>query len=258
VDEIADPEFVRRQYHTTGNLNARQALHDRFSASDVTWHDWTFSTLGVTPHCRVLDIGCGTGQLWSRGRLGKASNFGLFLADNSAAMLSQARDAVKHAHFVRASANDLPFEDNAFDKLVASHMLYHVPEVDAAVREFRRVLRTSGRLFVATNGCKHLHQLWALLAEHGVQAPQPGHGLGFESGAELLSRYFLDVKTHRFEDHLVVTEVEPLVDYVKSLRRAPDGVVARVASHIEHRIDLDGAFLLSKDTGILVASAPRP
>jgi hypothetical protein len=62
MDKIADPEFVRSQYHTTGNLNARQALHDRFSASDLAWHDWTFSTLGVTPHCRVLDIGCGTPQ----------------------------------------------------------------------------------------------------------------------------------------------------------------------------------------------------
>jgi ubiquinone/menaquinone biosynthesis C-methylase UbiE len=257
VDEIADPEFVRRQYHTTGNLNARQALHDRFSASDVTWHDWTFSALCVTPHCRVLDIGCGTGQLWSRGRFGKASNFALFLADNSAAMLSQARGAVEHAHFVRATANDLPFEDNAFDKLVASHMLYHVPEVDAAVREFHRILRRSGQLFVATNGRKHLHQLWAMLAEHGVQAPQAWHRFDFESGADLLSRYFLDVKTHRFEDHLVITEVEPLVDYLKSLRTVSDGVVARLASRIEDRIDLDGALLLSKDTGILVASTPR-
>ncbi|MHC4341183.1 MAG: class I SAM-dependent methyltransferase [Planctomycetota bacterium] len=257
MDKIADPEFVRSQYHTTGNLNARQALHDRFSASDLTWHDWTFSTLGVTPHCRVLDIGCGTGQLWSRRQRGKASNFALILADISAAMLSQARSTVEHARFVRATANDLPFRNNAFDKLVANHMLYHVPAVDAAVREFHRVLRPSGQLFVATNGRKHLHQLWAMLAEHGVHAPQPWHGLDFESGADLLSRYFLDMKTQRFEDHLVVTEVEPLVDYLKSLVMVSDRVVARLASRIEDRIDLDGALLLSKDTGILVASTPR-
>ena len=53
-------------------------------------------------------------------------------------------------------AQELPFPDDAFDVVVANHMLYHVPEPARAAAEIGRVLRPDGLLLAATNGPDHL------------------------------------------------------------------------------------------------------
>ena len=57
-----------------------------------------------------------------------------------------------------------PFDDGAFDVVIANHMLYHVPAPQRAVAEFARVLRPDGLLMAATNGPRHLRQLWEVRA----------------------------------------------------------------------------------------------
>ena len=54
---------------------------------------------------------------------------------------------------------DLPFGDEAFDVVAALWMLYHVPDVDRALAEIRRVLRPGGLFVAVTNGDGHLADL---------------------------------------------------------------------------------------------------
>lgn len=59
-----DPELLKAQYKDGGNLDARIALHARFSTATQNFHDWLFDHMDVPTDARILELGCGTGQMW--------------------------------------------------------------------------------------------------------------------------------------------------------------------------------------------------
>jgi SAM-dependent methyltransferase len=95
---------------------------------------------------RVLDIGCGEGQVARRvvdvAGGGGASVVGV---DPSGAQLAEARHRGGGVLYGRAEAAGLPFPDGAFDAVVACLVFEHITEVDAAIAEVARVLRNGGR-----------------------------------------------------------------------------------------------------------------
>lgn len=72
-------------------------------------------------------------------------------------MLAKAR--VKR---VNADAQALPFADASFDRVMANHMLYHVPDKVRALREMRRVVRSGGRAVITANSRTSYANLWEL------------------------------------------------------------------------------------------------
>jgi ubiquinone/menaquinone biosynthesis C-methylase UbiE len=96
---------------------------------------------------RVLDVGCGTGQLVARLRqaLPRTSVVG---CDFSTGMLGRARARNRGETFVCGDAGRLPFQSGAFDAVVSTEAFHWFPDQHAALREFRRVLRPGGRLLL--------------------------------------------------------------------------------------------------------------
>lgn len=92
---------------------------------------------------RVLDIGCGDGQV-SRlaARLGAEVVVGV---DPTWNQVSVARRRGGGPHFARAGAAQLPFADGSFDAAVACLVFEHIRDVDAAIAEVARVLAPGGR-----------------------------------------------------------------------------------------------------------------
>lgn len=95
-------------------------------------------------HRTVLDVGCGTGLMSVRlARSGRR----VAAVDLSAAMIARARRRYGLAvDFIEGDAEDLPFNDDAFDAVVNLISFHHYPDPLRAVAEFRRVLRRDGRL----------------------------------------------------------------------------------------------------------------
>ena len=91
---------------------------------------------------RVLDAGCGTGYLAAGLRRARPDVL-VVGSDLSAGMLGNARAAGADP-LVQADATRLPFGDGAFDLVVARGVLHHLPDVAAALREWRRVLAAGG------------------------------------------------------------------------------------------------------------------
>ncbi|MGQ0635632.1 MAG: class I SAM-dependent methyltransferase [Planctomycetaceae bacterium] len=103
------------------------------------------------PRLRVLDIGCGTGQLLADVACRRA-DAQLHGVDLTFGMLAAARaqlaTAGVEAAFVRGDSARLPFAEASFDLLVCTHSFHHYPDQRQVVGEFARVLSPGGLAMV--------------------------------------------------------------------------------------------------------------
>jgi SAM-dependent methyltransferase len=98
----------------------------------------------------LLELACGTGLVTRALRRRMAPGARLVATDLSPAMLAYARERL-HGEAVEwreADAMRLPFDDGAFDALVCGFGLMFLPDRQAALREWRRVLRGHGQLLL--------------------------------------------------------------------------------------------------------------
>jgi ubiquinone/menaquinone biosynthesis C-methylase UbiE len=104
-------------------------------------------------HGRVLEIGVGSGLNLPLYGAGVEQVCGI---DPSPELLSRAAERMINAHvtvsLVRASAEQLPFDDTAFETVVRTWTLCSIPNPSAALDEMRRVLRPGGRLLFVEHG----------------------------------------------------------------------------------------------------------
>ena len=101
---------------------------------------------------RVLEVGVGTGISLPQ----YAPNLRIFGTDISEAMLQKARKRVVEQNLTNVEglavmdAEKLEFPDNSFDVVMAQYVVTAVPNPEAALDEFARVLRPSGELIILT------------------------------------------------------------------------------------------------------------
>jgi len=243
---LVDREYLRTvQYRTEVNLAARQSIY-QFRRPPIDLIAAVLDLAGLTGNELVADIGCGNGrylaELANRGHRGQVLGI-----DLSAGMLAAARQR-SDAALVVGDAASLPLSCGVADVTLAMHMLYHVPDREAAVGELRRITRDGGRVLVVLNAEDHLLELRDLVAAAAADVGLPADvawaevradGLAFSlaAGAEVLATEFGSVDAHDFSAELVVPEPGPLLDYVRSMRLSrsmsdPEAIVAAVARRI--------------------------
>jgi ubiquinone/menaquinone biosynthesis C-methylase UbiE len=95
---------------------------------------------------RVLDLATGTGSIAAAAAARGAAAVGVDLASG---MIEVARARHPDVDFRRGDAEQLPFEDAAFDAVVAGFVFNHLPSPERAAAECARVLVPGGRLALA-------------------------------------------------------------------------------------------------------------
>ncbi len=98
----------------------------------------------------VLDIGCGPGFFT---RLLSSLSMKVTAADYSEEMLKQARNLLSETpdaqvRFFQADAQKLPFNADSFDAVVSRNLVWNLENPEFAYREWLRILKPGGRLFV--------------------------------------------------------------------------------------------------------------
>jgi ubiquinone/menaquinone biosynthesis C-methylase UbiE len=109
--------------------------------------DAVLAELGALHPSRVLDIGCGTGQLTVRllAELGVTEVFG---CDAAPGMLDQAKNRSHEVTWIEGTAEAIPLPDGAVDALVSTEA-FHWFDQPAALEEFHRVLTPGGHVVIA-------------------------------------------------------------------------------------------------------------
>lgn len=215
ADTWADRAFLRDvQYRTEANLAARQSIY-AYQHPPVDLPARVLDLAAPAPGDTIADIGCGNGtylaELARRGFGGRVIG-----ADLSPGMLAAARGRADQAvALLGADASALPLRDGAADLTLAMHMLYHVPDPAAAVRELRRVTRRGGRVVVGLNGADHLNELHEIIRAARGGSP-PGERVRLDDGEALLRTVFSSVTRHDFPGELRVPGPEPVAAYVRS------------------------------------------
>jgi len=265
---MVDQLYLRdEQYKDATNLDARIQLHERFSTNRYDWHRWVFDQFNLPSECRLLELGCGPGDLWLKNRSHFLEGWSVVLSDFSPGMLQVAKQNLAPSGqpfvFSVIDAQALPYAEASLDVIVANHMLYHVPDRQRALAEIQRVLKPGGRLYAATNGRQHMWQLTELRrmfsdqtgTAEGETSTSGAGRFDLENGSEQLVAWFADVTVRHYEDALVVTEVEPLLAYIISgIRYAvASDKVSQLRMVLEQEMAANGAIHIDKDVGLFEA-----
>lgn len=120
---------------------------------------------GLSDGDRVLDVGCGTGNLsLALPQIADvAAVIGIDLGDAYVAYAS-ARNRDPRISFETADARKLRFKDGAFDRVFSMLVLQFIPDAARAVREMARVVRPGGTVTAAVwddySGLPHVRMFW--------------------------------------------------------------------------------------------------
>ena len=143
------------QYSTPDKLNTRISIHKKYSANKQGFGSWIFTNYRIEEGMKVLELGCGTGEMWmgQDALIRRCSK--LILTDLSKGMTAAAKENLKgygNIEFCTADIQNIPFADNEFDAVIANMMLYHVKDLELGLKEVARVLKSDGTFYCATYG----------------------------------------------------------------------------------------------------------
>jgi SAM-dependent methyltransferase len=203
-----DPAVVAAEYADERGLEGRRAAYRYATGPDAP--ELAFAAVAEVGPRHVLEVGCGPGEASERIR--REIGADVVALDISPRMVALARARGVDARVGDVQALDLP--DASFDCALAAWMLYHVPDVDRALRELARVLEPGGRLVAVTNGRTHLQELRELLG-----GDFPTRTFSDENAEALLGRHFARVERRDAGGTIEFPDRKTLVEYLEASRR---------------------------------------
>ena len=173
-----EPESVRAFEHA-GWQQAAAAYEESFAPATAPFIKALLDAAEISAGSHVLDVACGPGQAASAAAARGAQAQGL---DFSAAMVGIARAAHPDIVVKEGDAENLPYPDRAFDAVVSSFGMHHVPRPALALTQAYRVLTARGRVAFTVWAAPAANIAWRLVfdavARHGIpsaaQVPPPG------------------------------------------------------------------------------------
>ena len=185
------------------NQWAAEGKGEEMESHHISITEQTLALMNLKPGDRVLDLGCGAG--WASRMIAKAvangnnpgQVVGLDVADE---MIRRARaGSMDHDNvmFVVGSAQQIPWEENFFDKVLSVESFYYYADQERALAELFRVMAPLGELYILINLYRDNH--YSLRWVEELKMPVQVHSE--QEYIEMLKRHtFEDVRALRVPD----------------------------------------------------------
>ncbi len=168
---------------------------------------------------KLLDVGSGKGIFTAAL---KSYGFDAEGVEPALTLREIAKERYPYAKFCDGSATALPFPDASFDCLVCVEVLEHVPDTDAALHEFSRVLRPGGKAVVIDNNIFSLHPAYFIPAALWKSLMERMNKWMYPKGFPFREKYFNPWKMRSaMRRHFGSAEIHFLKYNAERRRRSP-------------------------------------
>jgi arsenite methyltransferase len=197
--KMAADERLRDEF----NQWAEQGKGEEMEAHHISITEQTLALMNLKPGERVLDLGCGAG--WASRLMAKAVANGdkqgqVVGLDVSDEMIRRARAGstdYDNVMFVVGSAQQIPWDENFFDKVLSVESFYYYGDQERALAELFRVMAPKGELYILINLYRDNH--YSLRWVEELKVPVQVHWE--QEYIEMLQRHtFEDVRAVRVPD----------------------------------------------------------
>lgn len=202
MDTRKADEKLRNEF----NQWAADGRGEEMEEHHISITEQTIERMALSPGDRVLDLGCGAGwatRILARAVAGKGEKghegqaVGLDISDDMIAHARTASRDLENIMFVWGSAQEIPWRNEYFDKVLSIESFYYYPEQEPVLRELLRVLVSGGQLFILVNLYRENHYSLRWIDELAV----PVHARSEGEYVEMLRQAgFEDVQAHRIPD----------------------------------------------------------
>lgn len=254
---------LKAQYRNSTNISARIRLHRLFSSNKQGWFPWIYEQCQITEGMKILELGCGNGRLWIENKAKLPADCEIILSDISEGMIRDVRreQSLQDDRFSFAAfdCHAIPYEDASFDLVIANHVLFYCKDVDRVCSEVGRVLKPGGRFVCGTYGVAHMQEVSRLATQFDDRITLSGENLyehfGKENGAQALAPYFAEVDWQQYEDALIVTQAEPLIEYVLSCHGNQNQYILEKYNKFRKYVEgqIRNGYTITKDAGIFIS-----
>ena len=254
---------LKAQYRNSTNISARIRLHRLFSSNKQGWFPWIYEQCQITEGMKILELGCGNGRLWIENKAKLPADCEIILSDISEGMIRDVRreQSLQDDRFSFAAfdCHAIPYGDASFDLVIANHILFYCKDVDRVCSEVGRVLKPGGRFVCGTYGVAHMQEVSRLVTQFDDRITLSGENLyehfGKENGAQALAPYFAEVDWQQYEDALIVTQAEPLIEYVLSCHGNQNQYILEKYNKFRKYVEgqIRNGYTITKDAGIFIS-----
>ncbi len=257
---------LKTQYQNSTNISARIQLHSLYSQNEQGWFPWIYEQCEIKSGMKILEIGCGNARLWNENIARLPENVDIVLSDISEGIVREIRrDSLFHEDkrfsFASFDCQEIPYEEDSFDLVIANHMLFYCEDINQVIREINRVLKPEGTLIASTYGEKHMHEITDLVQQFDSRITLAAENLyerfGRENGAAWLESCFENVEWRLYEDSLVVEKPEPVMEYILSCHGNQNQYILERYNKFRSFVSgkMRKPLRITKEAGIFIATA---
>jgi DNA-binding transcriptional MerR regulator/trans-aconitate methyltransferase len=239
-------------YKNTKNLNVRIQFHKRFSVNKKNWYKWLSEIIKLDKN--VLELGCGSGDLWNYYSSKELEKYNITLSDKSKGMLNDTKNNLKEYNL---NYNDIDInkldKKIKYDVIIANHVLYFADDIDKVVKNISDITD----VFYCTAYSKnHMVEIRNIVKEFDerIKLTNDKYFEKFDviTAEKVLNKNFKSVEFIKYIDHLQVDEVDALVDYVLSCNGNQNQYLQNRLSEFRRFLANIGTITIKKDVGIFI------